>query len=76
MRNKTLILTLATAAIISLGWGTTTSTTAEQKTVIRGGQINWNGPTPQPVTIVFGVVPVSLAGDTFEIPIDLSVLAH
>ena len=76
MRNTTLILTLATAAILSLGCEALTAKTAAQKSVTRSGKTDRNGVAPQPVTIVFGDGPVSLAVDTFQMPIDLAVLAH
>ena len=63
MKNTTLILTLATAAILSLGC---VSRATSKK----------HNPAPQQVIVYYGDVPVSLTADSFQASFDLASLAH
>jgi hypothetical protein len=61
MKNTTLILTLAVASLLSLGGGSTATRTVEPNKDAAAG--------PQKITVMYGDVPVSLAVDTFQMPL-------
>ena len=76
MNNTTLILTLATAAILSLGCVGLTANTVQQKMVTQADHTNGNGAAERQITLIYGDVPVTLAADTFQMPVNLAILAN
>jgi hypothetical protein len=61
MNTTSLILTLAVASLLSLGGSSTVSRTVGLK---KAPEVS-----PQKITVMYGNVPVSLAVDTFQMPL-------
>jgi hypothetical protein len=68
MKSTTLILMMAVASLLSLGGVSTVPRVVGLKEVAESA--------PRNITMMYGDVPVPLAVETFQMPLNLAVLAH